>query len=83
MGPSVDVGSVMMAKISTKNSQVLHVSIYSVLTQKEWGSEKSKEECRSFMESSHQRLGPQATVDGLTDLDTKEITQMMMAHKME
>ena len=58
LGPSIDVCPAMMAKILTKNSQVLHRSTYHALTQEDWGSEESKEKSRTFMKSVLCRLSP-------------------------
>ena len=38
LGPSIDVGPTMVAKIFTRNGQVLHHSTYQTLAKEEWGS---------------------------------------------
>ena len=58
LGPSIDIGPAVRAKIIEENGQVLHRSMYPALTKEEWELEECKIECSSFMESLHQRLGP-------------------------
>ena len=60
LGLSIDIGPALMAKIIKESCQVLHWSTYQALTEDEWEWEEYKQECSSFMESLHQRLGPHA-----------------------
>ena len=55
-------------KILTRNCHVFHRSRYHALTYEEWEIEKHKGEHITYMESIHQRMGPQAMVDDLLDL---------------
>ena len=68
------VGPAMTARILNETSQVLHGSMYWVLTWDEWDRGKCKDKCRSFMESLNQRLGCQVAVDDLVDLGIEDVT---------
>ena len=50
LGPSIDVGLAMTAKIWKENGQILHKSTHQALTWDEWDRDKCKDKCR-FMES--------------------------------
>ena len=56
-----------------ENSQVLHGSMYRVLTQDTWDRGECKDKHRPLMESLHQTFGPHATVDDLADLGTEDM----------
>ena len=75
LGPSIDVGLAMSAKIIKGNGQVLHRSIHQPLTQEELDRKECKAKCRSFMESLHQKLCSQATMDDLVDLGAEDMPQ--------
>ena len=70
---SIDVSPITIAKILEENSQFLHRPMYQVLTLKKLGREECKHIHGLFMESIHQRLGPQAMVNDLTDRGTEDM----------
>ena len=74
LGPKIDDGLAMNTKILKKTGQVIHRSMFWALTQ----DEQDRGECKDkqlFMKSLHQRLGPQAMVDGLADLGMEYIPE--------
>ena len=75
LGPSIDIGPVLVAKIIKENSQVLHRSVFQSLTQEEWEEEECKNEHNSFMESLNQMLGPHAVLRDLVKLGVEETPQ--------
>ena len=42
LGPSIDIGPALTAKIIKENGQVLYRSVYRALVQEEWGQEECK-----------------------------------------
>ena len=67
LGPRIDVGPLLMTKISIGNSDVLHRFTYQALNQDECNKDENKEECKTSIELVHQRLGSQAEVEDPID----------------
>ena len=65
----------MSAKLIKENGQVIHRCMYQALTQDEWDRKELKDESSMFMESLHQSLSLQATVDDLVELDAEDVPQ--------
>ena len=42
LGPSIDIGPALRAKIIKEDGQVLYRSVYRALVQEEWGQEECK-----------------------------------------
>ena len=75
LGPSIDIGPALMAKIMKENVQVLQRSIYLALSQEEWEWEECKAKHISFMASLHQKLGPCTELRDLVDLGVEDTPQ--------
>jgi len=75
LGPSIDVGPTMTAKILKSNGNTIHVSTYRALTNEEKSSELEEESRKAFDEAILDKLGPEASMDDLSqeigeDIDT-------------
>ena len=57
LGPSIDVGPAMTAKILKANGQVLHRSTYRALNQAEWASEEERKAQQAFDQTMEAKLG--------------------------
>jgi hypothetical protein len=75
LGPSIDIGPALMAKIIKENGQVLHGSIYQALSPDENKQEQCKNKLSLFMESLHQELGPYVRLSNLVELGVKQTPQ--------
>ena len=58
LGPSIDVGPAMTAKLLKANGQVVHRSTYRALTDQEMASDEEKQARKDFDEKVAQKLGP-------------------------
>ena len=67
LGPSIDIGPAMTAKILKRNGNTTHVSTYRALTDEEIASDLEAEDRLSFTESIGKKLGPEASMKGLKE----------------
>ena len=72
LGPAIDVGPAMTAKILKANGQVLYRSTYRSLTEKELVDENHRKERADFDTSVHERLGDEATASDLFEGEEEE-----------
>ena len=72
---SIHVSPVLMAKVLIRNSWGFHMPMYYVITWDKWDNEENKEESVVIMESIHQRLGLEATVESLLYLGAENMPQ--------
>eukprot|EP00804_Cyclotella_cryptica_P021438 CCRYP_005781-RA/>CCRYP_005781-RA protein AED:0.29 eAED:0.29 QI:0/0/0/1/1/1/3/0/397 len=72
LGPSIDVGPALTAKILKQNGEVVHWSTYRELTPEESVNPVEQAVMQSFSESIEVKLGPKASVDGFKDLGIDE-----------
>ena len=73
LGPSIDVGPAMTAKILKANGQVVHRSTYRSLTDQEWVDEIEKKARDEFDERVKVKLGaPMKASDFYTDIEDVE-----------
>ena len=66
LGPSLDVGPAMTAKIIKSNGQVMHLSSYRKLNPEELVDEEETQKRTLFTKLITTRLGAQMTLDDLT-----------------
>ena len=71
LGPSIDIGPAMTAKILKANGQVVYRSTYRALTEEEWVSEDEKKERQTFDESVETKLGPKMNWEDLPSEDSE------------
>ena len=74
LGPSIDVGPAMTAKILKANGEVLHRSTYRELTPLEWVDGDLKKQMEDFDRKVHDRYGPAMTEKDLVDEDIETPT---------
>ena len=67
LGPLLDIGPAMTAKILKRNGNTTHVSTYRALTDEEVASELEAQDRQAFTESISKRLGPEASMKGLKE----------------
>ena len=72
LGPSIDVGPALTAKILKSNGEVVHRSTYRALNQEEIESAEEQAVRKSFDEQIEARLGPSATVKDFDDMGAEE-----------
>ena len=72
LGPSIDVGPALTAKILKQNGEVVHRSTYRGLTPEEIVNPVEQATMESFNESIEVKLGPKASVDDFKDLGIDE-----------
>ena len=65
LGPLIDVGPTMTAKILKSNGNTIHVSACRALTNEEQSSELEEENRKAFTDAIHKRLGPEASINDL------------------
>jgi hypothetical protein len=65
LGPKIDVGPAMTAKILKANGQVVHRSTYRALNESEWASEAERLERNAFDVTVEIKLGPSMKPDDL------------------
>ena len=75
LGPSIDIVSVLTAKIIKENGQVLHTSMYQALIQEEWEWKECKAEHSLFIMSLYQKLGPHVKLRDLVELGVEDTPQ--------
>ena len=71
LGPSIDVGPAMTAKILKANGKVMHRGTYRALTPKEIASEEHQKERQAFDASVLQKLGGVFKAEDLADEDVE------------
>ena len=74
LGPSIDVGPAMTAKILKANGQVVHRSTYRALTEDEWASSEEANERAAFNKSVEDKLGPKMNPEDLVADDIETTT---------
>eukprot|EP00804_Cyclotella_cryptica_P003089 CCRYP_006074-RA/>CCRYP_006074-RA protein AED:0.29 eAED:0.04 QI:0/0/0/0.75/0.33/0.5/4/0/1079 len=72
LGPSIDVGPALTAKILKQNGEVVHRSTYRGLTPEEIVNPVDQAAMKSFNESIEVKLGPKASIDDFKDLGIDE-----------
>ena len=75
LGPSIDVGPAMTAKLLKANGQVLHRSTYRSLTPEEWNNAKLAKEREAFLVAVEEKYGaPMQAADFAGAEDVEPIT---------
>ena len=74
LGPSIDIGPAMTAKILKANGEVLHRSTYRELTPEELVDENLNKEKEAFDKAVHERYGPAMTAKDLVEEDIETPT---------
>jgi len=69
LGPSIDIGPAMTAKILKSNGEVVHRSTYRELDAKERVDEEIKKKKEAHDKVAHERYGPAMTAKDLVDED--------------
>jgi hypothetical protein len=72
LGPSIDVGPVLTAKILKQNGEVVHWSTYRGLTPEEIANPVEQAAMKHFDETIEVKLGPKASIDDFKDLGIAE-----------
>ena len=72
LGPSIDIGPALTAKILKQNGQVVHRSTYRGLTPEELASPTEQAARTMFDESIGRTLGPETKVDDFEELDVED-----------
>ena len=72
LGPAIDIGPAMTAKILKCNGEIVHRSTFRELTQAEWESEDGKEARRLYDEAIHHKLGQPSTDGDFEDVPETE-----------
>jgi hypothetical protein len=75
LGPSLDVGPAMTAKIIKSNGKVMHLSSYRKLNPEELVDEEETQKRTLFTKLITTRLGAPMTLDDLTALDIEANTR--------
>eukprot|EP00804_Cyclotella_cryptica_P009101 CCRYP_003177-RA/>CCRYP_003177-RA protein AED:0.23 eAED:0.23 QI:0/0/0/1/1/1/2/0/629 len=72
LGPSIDVGPALTAKILKQNGEVVHRSTYRGLTPEEIANPIEQAAMKNFDETIQAKLGPKTSIDDFKDLGIDE-----------
>jgi hypothetical protein len=67
IGPALDVGPAMTAKVLKPNGNTRYVSTYRHLTDEERAMDEIKQKMKEYNKEVHEALGPSATLDDIVD----------------
>ena len=72
LGPSIDIGPALTAKILKQNGEIVHHSTYRGLTPEELASPTEQDAQTTFDESIERALGPETKVDDFKELNIED-----------
>ena len=74
LGPAIDVGPAMTAKILKKNGHEIYTSTCRAITEDEWANSDQKKERDEFDQAIKERLGNPISMEDLEEIDPDAVT---------